>query len=85
MKAKKECPAIPDLVQGLRKAELRNICDFIDSSNSYELGIIIDHIKCSHDNIMVFNHQTKLLAKVDGVSINGDCIQLNIESENKRG
>lgn len=66
-----------------RHEQLLAICNFIPTCNLEELAFIIAEIRCWHDNLLAFNPDTKLLAKIASVSINGECIQLNIEEELK--
>lgn len=63
----------------MRLKELKAIYKFIDSADSHELGSIIEEIRCCHDNLLAFNKDTGLLAKVESISLNGGGIQLNIE------
>jgi len=61
--------------------KLLDIYKFIDDCNDVTiLANIIEEIRCCKDNILAWNSDTKLLSKIESVSINGDCIQLNIET-----
>ncbi|MFI0477808.1 MAG: hypothetical protein ACH349_01605 [Candidatus Rhabdochlamydia sp.] len=71
--------SINELMKNNRKEEMKAICMFINSCSLYELATIIEEIRCCHDNLLAFNPHTKLLAKIESVSINGECIQLNIQ------
>lgn len=64
-----------------RKEEMKAICKFIDSADFEELAIIVEEIRCCHDNLMAFNPDTGLLAKIESICLNGECLQLNIEKE----
>lgn len=66
----------------MRNEELKAIYKFIESADVYELGSIIEEIRCCHDNLLAFNRDTGLLARIESVSLNGDAIQLNIEEDN---
>jgi hypothetical protein len=72
---------ISEMMDEHRQKEIIAICSFINHANLYELAMIIEEIRCCHDNILAFNFDTALLAKIESVSINGECIQLNIERE----
>lgn len=69
------------MMENLRKKELNAVMAFINTSSIEECAHIIAEIRCVHDNILAFNRDTRLLAKVECVSVNGECIQLNIESD----
>ncbi len=62
-----------------RQQQLIEVYRIINDANIEELANIVEEIRCCHDNLMTFNQETKLFAKVESVSINGDAIQLNIE------
>ncbi len=64
-------------IQDFRKNELKAICRFIESAHLEELYQIIQEIRCCHDNLMVFDHETKHLFRIESISLNGDAIQLN--------
>jgi len=66
-----------------RLEELRAICRFIATCDFNELGVIVEEIRCVHDNLYAFNFETKLFCKVDSICISGESIQLNLE-ENMR-
>lgn len=70
---------IKELMEKNRKQELKAIYAFIETCSIEELATIIAEIRCVHDNLEVFNHETKRLSPVQNISINGDCIQMNIE------
>lgn len=59
--------------------EMKAICRFICTCNVYELAIILEEMRCYHDNLSAFNPCTKLLCKVKTVSINGEYVQLNLD------
>jgi predicted AAA+ superfamily ATPase len=62
-----------------RKKELIAIFKFISKADVEELARIISEIRVWHDNILVFNQNDESLNKVISISINDDCIQLNLE------
>jgi hypothetical protein len=62
-----------------RAEELHTIMKWIDKASYFECTKIIEEIRCCHDNLMAWNPETKLLAKIESVCINGEAIQLNIE------
>ncbi len=64
-----------------RLEELKAICAFINRATIEEMASIIEEIRCVHDCLYTFNQDTKLFAKVDGVYINDNGIQMNIEKE----
>lgn len=70
---------IDKLIEANRKEELKAIYAFVNTANLSELASIIDEIRCCHHNLLAFNADTGLLAKIDKICLNGDCIQLNIE------
>lgn len=64
-----------------RKVDFVNVCRFIEHASTHELACIIEEIRCVHDNLIAWNEDTRLLAKIESVGINGDGIQLNIAKE----
>ncbi len=66
-------------IQSFRQEELKAIYRFIDSADWDELALIIGEIIVCHDNLMVFDRDTKTLKNVREVCINGESIQLNVE------
>ena len=72
---------LKELIENNRKEEMKAICHFIDTASLKELATIIAEIRCCHDNILAFNQDTKLLAKIESVGLNGEAIQLNIEKK----
>jgi hypothetical protein len=61
-----------------RIEEFRAVCRYISHASFLECATIISEIRCSHDNLYVFNRTLSTLDKVDSVTINGEGIQLNI-------
>jgi len=74
---------LDQLMEKNRFEELKAVFRFISTCSPEELAHIMAEIRCVHDNILVFNEDTKLLAKVESVCINGECVQLNLEREVK--
>ncbi len=70
---------LDELLTDNRVKERRAIYKFIASASTGEIASIISEIRVCHDNILVFNEKNKSLDKVSSVSINGECIQLNLE------
>lgn len=73
--------SLDQFFKNIRKEELKAMYKFIYMCDVEELASIIEEIRCVHDNLMALNEDTRLLAKIESVSINGECIQLNIEKE----
>jgi hypothetical protein len=71
---------IAELKRSNRKAEFAAVCRFIDECDYEEVAHLLEEIRCCHDNLFAWNRDTKLLAKIESVSVNGEAIQLNIES-----
>lgn len=71
--------SINELCKEHRKKEMQAICRFIDTACIEDVAYIIEEIRICHDNLLTFNPTTKLLAGIEGVCINGKCIQLNIK------
>lgn len=71
--------SIDDLIKKNRKKELVAIYKFITTCDVVELATLIEEIRCVHDNFFAFNPHTKLFCKVENISINGDCVQLNLD------
>lgn len=71
---------LSEMMGHIKREELKCIMSFIDKACTEELAAIIEEIRCRHDNLLVFNLEIKSLDKVESVSINGDAIQLNLES-----
>ena len=63
-----------------REEEMKAVYRFIDTCNIEEIAKILEEIRGCHDNLLTWNKETRLLAKVERVCINGECIQLNIET-----
>lgn len=72
---------LTELMKKNRADEMKAIMRFIAKANIEELAKIINEIRTCHDNLMAWNENTRLLTKVGSVSLNGECIQLNIEKE----
>lgn len=72
---------IAEMMKNNRKEELKAIYRFIDTADFEELMGIIEEIRCCHDNLLAFNADTSLLAKIESVCLNGEAIQLNIEKD----
>lgn len=62
-----------------RLEEFKAVCRFINTCELEELSRVLEEIRCCHDNLFVFNDTISSLDKVESVSINGDCIQLNLK------
>jgi hypothetical protein len=73
--------SIWDMMDENRKNEMRAICRFILSASTEEMGILLEEMRCVHDNLMAFNPRTKLLCEVKSISINGEAIQMNLDDE----
>ncbi len=67
-----------EIFEANRLKEYGLICRWIAEANTTELALIIDEIRCCHDNLMVWNEGTKCLDKVESLSINDQCVQLNL-------
>lgn len=70
---------LAEMMDKHRFEEIKAVFRFIDNASLEELAHIISEILVCHDNILVFNKKHKSLDKVKSVSINGECIQLNLE------
>lgn len=67
-----------ELIESNRIEQLKAIMRFIDKCGPTELALIIEEIRCCHNNIFVFNTKTKSLDKVEQICLNGECIQINV-------
>lgn len=72
---------LKNLMKNHRREELLAVFKFISTCDLIELTQIVEEIRCVHDNLMAFNFETGLLAKIESVYLNGECIQLNIEKD----
>jgi len=70
---------LDEMMKKNRTQELKAVYKFIDGATIEEIASIIEEIRIFHDNILVFNQKHKSLDGVESVSINGECIQLNLE------
>lgn len=70
---------LDEMIDNHRAQELKAVYRFIDGATVEEVASIIAEIRTCHDNILVFNQKHKSLDKVESVSINGECIQLNLK------
>lgn len=71
--------SVAKLREDNRKAEMKAVCQFIDTCDFDEIATIIEEIRCVHDNLYAFCPTRKFMAKIESVCINGESIQLNIE------
>lgn len=72
---------LDELMQSNRTKELKAVFRFIDTADFDELVMIVDEIRCCHDNLLTFNPNTKSLDRIESVCLNGEAIQLNIEED----
>jgi len=70
---------INELMDNNRREEWKAIARWIDTANITELAIMIEEIRCCHDNLLAWNEEHKCLDKVQTISINGGSIQLNLQ------
>jgi hypothetical protein len=73
--------SVAKLTKSNRREELKAICRFIETCDLEDLVRIIEEIRCVHDNLIAWNEDTHLLAKVESTSINSEFIQLNITKD----
>ncbi len=71
--------SIAETLKKHRLDEFRAVCEWIEKANTKELFLIVEEIRCCHDNLMVWNEKTKSLDKVESLTINDEYIQLNLE------
>jgi hypothetical protein len=72
-----------ELLKKYRKDTLIELYRIIATLDFDEMLSVIEELRCVHDNLMAFNPDTGLLAKIESVCLNGECIQLNIEGVEK--
>lgn len=70
---------LSEMMKKNRFNELKAVFRFIDTASVDEVAQIVAEIRVCHDNILAFNAENKSLRKVESVSVNGDCVQLNLE------
>jgi hypothetical protein len=63
-----------------RKQEMRPIFKFIATASPEECALIIEEIRCVHDNIGTWNEAELTSHDVKSVCLNDGCIQLNVET-----
>ena len=69
------------MLQEHKDKELKAVMRFIDKASPLECAKMIQEIICVHDNLLAFNPNTRLLCSVESVSLNGECIQLNLDDK----
>lgn len=70
---------LAELMKKNRREELKAIYKFIDRCDFKEIASIVEEIRCVHNNLVAWNEKTKSLDKVKSISIDGECIQLNLQ------
>lgn len=70
---------IDEMMKKHRREELIAIYKFIESCTVEEAYSIIEEIRCVHDNLIIFDPTTRKVGEVESVTINCECIQLNLE------
>ena len=60
------------------ESRIREIYHFIRACDVTELAVVLEAIRGVHDNLMVWNPNTRGLDTVKDISINGNWVQLNI-------
>lgn len=71
------------LMERNRRSEFKMICEYIKVADIETLARLIEEIRCVHDNLLAFNPNINLLFKVESVCLKGECIQLNLDDEQK--
>ncbi len=63
----------------IRKIQLKEIYEFINSANILECAQIIEEILSVHKNLIIFSPKRDGMEKIESICINEEFIQMNLE------
>lgn len=67
----------------MKTREYLRVMDFIADASIEDAENIVNEVLMFH-SMLTWNHDTKSLDSIESITINSDCIQINIEKEGNK-